>query len=100
MKLSEPGRALKTSPAACTLKCVYTSVCCAGFRASTVCVHMQCEESAVGGDHLHFHLLCLLEGPLQSQGWGHYGCEPLAGRHCLAISVLVLYSENIEQEPH
>lgn len=61
-----------------------------------VCAHA---VRVLGGDHLHFHLLCLLEGPLQSQGWGHYGCEPLAAGHCLAISVLVLYSETLSKNP-
>lgn len=78
---------------ACVCVCVVQVV-------GQLCVPMQHEERVLGGDHLHFHLLCLLEGPLQSQGWGHYGCEPLAARHCLAISVLPLYSESIEQEPH
>lgn len=51
---------------------------------SSVCVCVVCRlwRRVLGGDHLHFHLLSLLEGPLQSQGWGHYGCELLAGRHC------------------
>lgn len=41
----------------------------------------------------------VLEGPLQSQGRGRYGCEPLAASHCSAISVLALYRKNAEQIP-
>lgn len=40
-----------------------------------------------------------LEGPLQSQGRGRYGCEPLAARHRSAISVLALYSKTQSKAP-
>lgn len=82
------------TPAVCLRVCVCVSC---RLWGSYVCI---CSVRRVlGGDHLHFHLLCLLEGPLQSQGRGHYGCEPLAARHCLAISVLALYSETSSESP-
>lgn len=82
-----------------------SSVCCLYVCAVQVvgqsCVSSQCTESAGGGETTYTSTCAaFLVGPLQSQGWGHYRCEPLAARHCLAISVLALYSESIEQEPH
>lgn len=101
--LVSEGVKWKASQAAHTQQqCVCAACMCALFRLWGSHVCFPSVRRVLEGGETTYTSTCaaFLVGPLQSQGWGHYRCEPLAARHCLAISVLALYSESIEQEPH